>query len=467
MDEFLSDIYVSLFYQWILHYPYETCRLDRADPEWIRLENKLVQGIITFNPKRIIELTVLDKQSQENIFYIHFQMKNLAHAKELFEQLLACMQQFKEERPIKVLLCCSGGLTTSFFAMQMQKAAKLQKVKMEIRAVGYADLYYQSEDQQVILLAPQLSYMHAKVQKLLKNQLVLKIPPSIYATYDAISMVNMIQQVGLPKPKTTLKKTQQLKSQLDIRVHCYVLGLSICKSGGQVFMVYRLYGSKQSVRYSGMIIKQDLTYQDIEDVLDTILAQFSEVAIIGISVPALTYHGKLISGIIEGMDGFDLGRALQLRYRQKIRITNDVNNAALGYYASHQRYSSVAFLFQPIFGHAGCGIVIDGKLHQGYYHFAGEVKHLPLTFSEDPVALSKTPEGTRELLGKLVATIVCTLAPEAIALYSDLVWQIQDIEDELKRYLPDGYHPHLEQVDILEEYILLGIYMDCLQVLGE
>lgn len=167
------------------------------------------------------------------------------------------------------------------------------------------------------------------------------------------------------------------------------------------------------------------------------------------------------------MDGFDLGRALQLRYRQKIRITNDVNNAALGYYASHQRYSSVAFLFQPIFGHAGCGIVIDGKLHQGYYHFAGEVKHLPLTFSEDPVALSKTPEGTRELLGKLVATIVCTLAPEAIALYSDLVWQIQDIEDELKRYLPDGYHPHLEQVDILEEYILLGIYMDCLQVLGE
>lgn len=94
-------------------------------------------------------------------------------------------------------------------------------------------------------------------------------------------------------------------------------------------MVYRLYGSKQSVRYSGMIIKQDLTYQDIEDVLDTILAQFSEVAIIGISVPALTYHGKLISGIIEGMDGFDLGRALQLRYRQKIRITNDVNNAAL------------------------------------------------------------------------------------------------------------------------------------------
>ena len=141
-------------------------------------KTKLVQGIITFNPQRIIELTVLDKQSQENIFYIHFQMKNLAHAKELFEQLLACMQQFKEERPIKVLLCCSGGLTTSFFAMQMQKAAKLQKVKMEIRAVGYADLYYQGEDQQVILLAPQLSYMHAKVQKLLKNQLVLKIPPS-------------------------------------------------------------------------------------------------------------------------------------------------------------------------------------------------------------------------------------------------------------------------------------------------
>ena len=47
-------------------------------------------------------------------FYLHFQMKNMKHALELFNEMLEIIQTLVNRPQVKILLSCSGGLTTGF-----------------------------------------------------------------------------------------------------------------------------------------------------------------------------------------------------------------------------------------------------------------------------------------------------------------------------------------------------------------
>ena len=69
----------------------------------------------------------------------------------------------------KVLLCCSGGLTTSYFAREINEANKLLKNAIEVSAVGYNQLYQIGKQFDIIFLAPQISYLHVQIQSILKR----------------------------------------------------------------------------------------------------------------------------------------------------------------------------------------------------------------------------------------------------------------------------------------------------------
>ena len=52
-------------------------------------------------------------------------MNTLKHAVSLFNEMITCLLKLDYEAKTKVLLCCSGGLTTSYFAQEINKASKL------------------------------------------------------------------------------------------------------------------------------------------------------------------------------------------------------------------------------------------------------------------------------------------------------------------------------------------------------
>ncbi len=56
-----------------------------------------------------------------------------------------------------------------------------------MKAIGYTDLFNVGNDYDVILLAPQISFMHAKVQEILKDKIVLKM------------LLKSLQNMMLPK----------------------------------------------------------------------------------------------------------------------------------------------------------------------------------------------------------------------------------------------------------------------------
>lgn len=461
MDEFLRDIHTLIFKEWLLFQKseYYHTYLNEKDNDVIIIENEYCYSYITFNPQNIIELCVMNKMTDEMEFYLHFQFKTLKHAISLFEEMKSCIKKIVNKPKCRILLCCSGGMTTEFFADKIRNAIKLLGLNIEVAAVGYQKLYQEGQNYDVILLAPQVSYIFLQAEKALKNQLVLKIPPQVFAKYNVGALITFIENSLSKREKKHENYIEPLSSMIEINTNKNVLSVSINANGDNSHISYRLYGKNQSIILDSKIIKDNITLQDIIDALDTVLLQNDKIDVIGLAIPGVIVDGYLRSGIIKDIHNRKIGKILKERYHKETIIINDVNAAVVGYYSSQQEHQSLAMLFQPINRMAGAAIIINGQLIKGFGGLAGEVQLLPLQLSDDLLELSNTPEGTLELVTKQVLSIISVVSPEEIVIYSDLIFDSRDVENEIKKSLRQfnlTAFPHIIKIENLSEYILLG-----------
>lgn len=464
MDEFLKDIHVLVFKEWVYHQESNKYHvyLNKDDQNIIHIESEYGLGEMTFNPMNIIELKVTNKITNEVDFYLHFQMKTMKHAVGLFNEMIESITSLSHKPITKVLLSCSGGLTTSYFANKLNEVVKLLGFDMEISAVGYNQLFQVGNQYDVIFLAPQISYLHAKVQNILKDQTVLKIPPQIFAKYDVGKMLSLITDISKNKKTFEKMKSTPLSLKMDVNNQNKILCLSIFKNKERVHIAYRLY-NKNNIILDNEIIKYNIVLQDMYDVLDTVLLQYPNISIIGMSIPGIINNGFLSSSYIDDVENNEIEKAFTTRYTQKILITNDVNAAAVGFYVTQKEYHSLMFLFQPVSLYAGAGIIINGQLISGHNNFAGEVKFLPTELSDNQLNLSKVPEGTLELVSKTMISAMCIIDPQIVVIFSDLITDVSELEKEIKKSIPSHYIPHILKVDNMLEYILLGQMTLCAQ----
>lgn len=459
MDEFLIHIYIEVFRKYVEQkfQEIEGFEIIKNNEEIIEMIKNKYKVYVTFNPNEIIELCVMNEDKDFAEFYLHFRMNTLKHALELFDEMLDCVNHFKEEPVIKILLCCSGGLTTTFFACKIEEAAQILNYHVEIKAVGYNMLYQEGKHYDVILLAPQVSYLHAQVTKIFKDKVIIKIPPKVFAQYDVQELFSLIQ-LSLNKEQDK-KETKPLLSQRILHNDKTILCLSIYENYQRNFITYRVYHS-QKILLDNQVVKQSLSIHDIFDVIDTLSIQYPDLKTVNLSFSSLINDYEKISLLNITKDHFI--KQLQARYSLEFIISNDVNNAAIGYYAHQNDYSSIAFIFQPIDGFAGMGLIIDGKLIQGYQNFTGELKYVPFPLSQDYRELSKTPEGVLEILTQLCVMINTVIAPEMIVINNDLLIETHLLRKEINQYIPKKYIPQITQVNNLKEYILLGQMITCL-----
>lgn len=463
MDEFLRDIHTMIFKEWVLMQDQANykIRLDSHNANIIVIETNYSYSEVTFNTMNIIELSVTNTFTNEIEFYLHFQMKTMKHAIELFHEMLESIHKLIHRPITKILLSCSGGMTTSFFAEKMNEAAKLLYLNFEVSAIGYNQLYNVGGDYDVIMLAPQISYMHAKVQEILKDQVVIKIPPQVFAKYDVGKTLGIIRDAMNQRKASQIEPTAPISLFKAVHNDVKILTLSLFRNSNRVHIAYRVYGEQNDILLDNEIIKSNVVIQDIFDVLDTVFLKYKDLNVIGISTPGIINDGFVSSSNVNGFGDIDLYNILTQRYQQSFIITNDVNTAAVGYYASQDRYSSITFLFQPTSFYAGAGTIINGQLIKGRLHLAGEVQYLPLNLSNDKLILNKTPEGAIELVAKTILSIISVISPDAIILSCVLIPQVHELKKELERYVPAQYVPDIIKVEDIQEYILLGLMILC------
>ena len=205
---------------------------------------------------------------------------------------------------------------------------------------------------------------------------------------------------------------------------------------------YRIYDHGQKT-LDKEIIKDSFSQRDIEDLLDYITARHKKVDAIGIAVPGVTYHGHLYFPEL-GFINEPLGDYLSAKYHKPVILVNDVNAITLGYRALHEDCDNMLFYFQPIGGAVGgAGVIIDGKLHRGYKHAAGELAGMVSAFIEDADDKIFTPEGALEIVMKNLLIYIMTLAPKKIVLFSVLTPDMNKLRAALNMHVADDYIPEL------------------------
>lgn len=461
MDDFLKEIHTQFFKKWICMQKNNKYSIDDSQEDVIYIETDYGLGEITFNPLNIIELKVTNKLTDDIDFYLHFQMKTMKHAVELFEEMIKSIIDLSCKPVTRVLLSCSGGLTTSFFANRISEVVQLLGLNMEVTAVGYNQLFQVGEQYDVILLAPQISYLHAKVQEILKNQVVLNIPPQVFAKYDVGKIISLIDKEKKNKSQKETIKSAPLSLKIAVDQQNKILCLSIFKNKERIHINYRLYQNNQ-ILLNKEVMKYNISIQDIYDVLDTVILQYSDISVIGMSIPGIIYNGLLSSSYIYDIENDEIEKAFINRYSQKIVITNDVNAAAVGYYVSQEKYETFMFIFEPVSLGIGSGVIVDGKLISGTHNFAGEVIYLPF-YNQEKSKLNATPESAMDIVSKTIVSSMCVIDPQAVILFCDLITDMDELKKEIEKIVPQVFIPDIIKVDNMLEYILLGQMVLCSQ----
>lgn len=457
MDDFLSDIYTLIFEKWIQlqHVPDYELKVDEKQ-RIIHFYNKSADIEITFNPLNIIEFKATNTKSGEIDYYLHFQMKTLTHAIKLFKELTSYMLRIGDSPTIKILLCCSGGLTTGYFAMKMNEVSKIMNLPYVTDASGYDHLYYVAQDYDVVILAPQISYMHAKACEILKDKIVLKAPPDVFAKYDVKEIFSLVNE-SLETKKEQSNKTIPLPVMLDVEIKHQTLSLSIFRNKQSIHIAYRVYDKNQKILLNNEIIKPTFSFQDLYDVIDIAILRYPRIRNIGVATPGIIDEGYVSSTSMDGWENSErLEELLKARYNCHICVCNDVNAAAVGYYSSQNKVSSLTFLFQPIHSMSGAGVVIDNCLLHGMHNLVGEIQFLPLDLSADKKTLSMTPDGCVEVVSRTLVAIISLLSPEELIFYCDFITDLDALYEEMATLIPKKYIPPIIKVDNMQEYIILG-----------
>ena len=170
---------------------------------------------------------------------------------------------------------------------------------------------------------------------------------------------------------------------------------------------------------------------------------------IGIGVPSIVRQpdGEVVLTLGLGWRDVPLGQMLAQRFDIPLFVENDRNLAALGEWGFGKGQGASSLVSLAIGPGAGAGIVIDGKLHRGRSHAAGELSW----FLDDP----RLGGRTFKLLGDMQSLRFGPYIPEQV---------IGDLETANRRYLMGevglddvGTDPSLGAVGEILDYSTMAV----------
>lgn len=475
---------IAAYHDFIERRPHDGYELTALDGDTYALTTEHAEARICFWDE-IVEVMVLGTQKYDYPFHLHFQLRedDWDHALGLYGELVDALLAQEHHHTMRVLVVCTSGMTSFMFASKMGDVAKGLGLDYEFAAVRLDKVYQEAASYDLILLAPQATYLHEKLEVALQKP-VVDIPARVFGSYNAIAGLDLVQHTieELEKPKPAELPTPDEGAGDGIKEEASegacVLAIVVKQTAGTIEIEWRVY-DKGALVLQELVTKsapigvdsrigaQFITPYDITDIIDTALAHETygrRIEVIGLAVMGAVDHGVVsLPGTM--MDGAAAESDLSARYGKPVKVVNNVNAAALGWYGQQDDYQTIVFHSQSrgmLLG--GQGIVVDGKLHEGLFSQAGELQNFYGTLREDGLLLSD-PFKTElwdtgqltELLAKIFAIDIGVLAPEAICVRSKLPCSAKAISQALARYVPLERQPKIIEIPHFTEYVFLGV----------
>lgn len=191
MNDFYRNENIEVFRKWVYFQVKNDSRLtiEQYDSRTYKIYYKDKVARFVIWPIGVIEEAIFkDKQL---LFYLHYQFQNYHMATDLFYRMI---EKLTEDNNIqhKVLLCCTGGMTTGYFSEKMNKFCQLSKLPIQVDATAFYRLEENYKDYDLILIAPQLRYKVIDLRQKLKSEIIDSIDPIVFATYDCQGLMKQI-----------------------------------------------------------------------------------------------------------------------------------------------------------------------------------------------------------------------------------------------------------------------------------
>jgi len=456
MDVFMSDLYCDVFHTWILGRLSEGYVVENSENE-VRFSTDAAKSRVTFHDMDIIEMEITNTKKEDTEFYLHFQMNNLKHATDLFTQMLETVDNMAQRKTLRVLLSCSGGLTTSFFASELQNAAEALSLDYEFEAVAFTELPNVGDEYDIILLAPQIAYMKASLASSVSNTTIIDIPAPVFAKYDGAGCIKLIQDTLAQNEVTDEESDATLENLHDIKNELKILSLIIIRHRKNTKIAYRLY-DKDDILMQNEIRKctLHLNRDDIYDILDTVTALHTGIDAISIAMPGAIYNNAARTATFTEFTGPDFAPCLEEKYGIPVYLYNDVNTAVTGLYANKGTYENVGLYYCGAGNSCGgCGLIINGRLVTGYRGQAGELRFTLLGRTADSFDVS-TVEKTIDMATEFILDIIAVAAPDYLGIYEDGIPDLEALRENLLRYVPETALPELCKVYYIHKHMFLG-----------
>ncbi len=474
---------------WIREQRHVGYTADLSDNDHFRLETDYATAQINFydmspDPE-VVELHIEEKATGEVKFFLHFHAEERDHAIQLYREMVQVLLTLKDQQTTEVLLCCTVGMTTSFFAERLNRVAEAMGLDWHFSAVAATEAFEHGRDKAAVLVAPQIGYQTQRIQAALPAVPVLAIPTAIFAAYDAAGCIDWLREELASRKKTSEEKALEHAAH-DLANDKRILVIATHAGAGKVTIRYRVYDCGK-VTLDREVIKRSLSLTDLNDIIETQVCTCTgctKVEVIGIAIPGAigngmfdlsltkifdTDEGDLADRLAEARD-FDMAKYFNDRYNVPVYFCNNSNAAALGWYGSQDEYENVVLHSQANgWAVGGQGYVVNGRLVEGAHGNAGEVRYIADCFHYthslhfNPYA----PDDVLEMVSQMLAVACATFDPEVIALRCDLLPDMEEVAEALARHIPRNRQPKLVHVDNYNECILLGMMIRCVQKLAE
>lgn len=190
MDSFFQDINICIFKSWIENLSFKEIQIEEKS-DVIYFKKKDFLGTTAFYRDYLIEHEIFDNSNKERLYYMHYQFINFKQALIIFNDFINTFKDYYQPRLTKVLLCCSAGYTSTYFADGMKRFCNLAKIPIEIEAASYNNIDKMARQYDMVLLAPQIAYLESKILTKFNGD-VYSIPPKMFATNDYNEIVEFI-----------------------------------------------------------------------------------------------------------------------------------------------------------------------------------------------------------------------------------------------------------------------------------
>lgn len=460
--------WVEMYRKWVLARSTQEYPISENEKGNLEIECTEGIGVVNFYDENIVELRINTIPEDEVAFFLHFQLleeDNYEHAQDLFYDMEKAMRNLKKNKTYNILLSCTSALTTSYFAEVLNEAADKIGVKYKFRAVSFDHIEEEAKNEDVILLAPQVHFERKKVQKIFPNKIIINMPGTTFAKYNAGEMIDIVKEELEEKSKQSTTKKKRMLAFFETTKKILTIGYTYDKKTvTQARIVYRYYKNGKE-EYKDRIYTESVSVEDLKKIISDMLEKYPEIETIGLALPGTVEENGIVHLEGQPIDGVNVMDEIKKSSHKQVFAFNDAKMAVTGIYWLEGGYKNIICYYLPYHASkANVGIIVNGHMIRGRKSVAGELKYLQNVLNLDHASaeLANTKEGNYELVSKSLVAMTATVGPQAIFVYSYKVKDMDKLKKEMSKTIDEEYIPDLISLDNLDEYLMTGTFLRCI-----